>query len=116
MERENYTQSRKFERFQTVPLDLECDVCGRERAKIRDISFGGAGILVDQPPEVGSTCVLGVETAEGSYKIVGEVIWAQSNPSSPTGPEDLSFTIGLRFDKGSLEAGKDLVFSIINKT
>ena len=116
MERENYTKIRKFERFRTDPLELECEVCGEERARIRDISFGGAGILVDQPPEVGSTCVLGVETADGNYKLVAEVVWARGNPPSPTEPEDLSFTIGIRFDKSSIESSKELVFSIINKT
>ena len=99
-----------------MSLDIECDVCGMERARIRDISFGGAGISVDHPPEVGSTCVLGVETPDGCFKIKAEVVWAENDRSSSAGPEGLCFSIGIRFDNSSLEAGKDLVFSIINKS
>ena len=107
-------QKRKFERFRAEKLGLDCHICGQEKGSIRDISIGGAGVCSEKILEIGSRCMLAVSTSKGQLEIPAEVVWSQGRQSSLCMDSRLPVSMGLRFDKDSIESTKDLVFELLN--
>jgi len=107
-------QKRKFERFSAAKLEIECNLCGQDKSSIRDISIGGAGVCSERSLEVGSRCMLAVRTARGSVEIPAEVVWSNGQQRSLCKDSGLPVSMGLCFDKGSIESTKDLVFELLN--
>jgi len=114
MEQFNNMHKRRFERFRIEQYGLDCEVAGKGPAKFRDISIGGAGIYSSQRLEIGSKCMLGVNTSAGRFKVIANIVWTSSETALSRGEEDYPVSIGLRFDNESMESSKDLVFAVLN--
>lgn len=93
---------------------MECEIGGKRGGRLRDISIGGAGVYSNEPFEVGSKTMLGVDTPAGRFRIIAEIVWMHSNVSSAGKSLDFPVTLGVRFDKESIEASKDLVFAVLS--
>jgi len=106
--------TRRFERFRAEQLGLDCEIGGKRGARLRDVSIGGAGVYSNESFEVGSKTILGVDTPAGKYKIIAEIIWTQSNVASARKGLGYAVTLGVRFDRESIEASKDLVFAVLS--
>lgn len=105
---------RRFERFNTESLEIACEICGRDGARVSDIGMGGAGILMDKTVDVGSACVLGVDTPEGRFRIMAKVIWTDDMPPKGHAAENRNYKIGVSFDSSSFADSKELVFKILS--
>jgi len=112
---QRYTKhTRKFERFRAEQLGIDCNICGEDKGSLRNISIGGAGVCSGSAMEVGSKCVLGVNTPKGRFEILSEVVWTETSGSSICKGGRLPVSIGFRFAQDSVEQCKDLVFAILN--
>lgn len=114
--KETAENMRRFERFTVKNRAIKGLLCGKPSMLVRDISIGGASIVVDGPVTTDRSCMLELVSGSQVYNMVGSVIWTRDH--EPKGGKDNAdpkryYSVGIKFGTNHYSKASSMIYNLL---